>query len=345
MLRSDARSSPVRRGRATAALTCLREAVLKPPLVDSFEQGRPDQAHDAVLVGEAADDIGAAPALAHLQDRGQPKFGLNRPTTPNSFFVSPRSRATLPRSKWRHRTNRVEQMKSVIIALFVLLGHSPVNAEEFAVYRDKLPSGLLIEEFHKPQGIAPDRGGSLRSILPLALDLIKHFEGWVPSAYHDSVGYCTIGYGHLIALSGCSAVDLGQFRDGLSEAQGASLLEQDTAGARKAVQESVEVKLTDEQFGALTSFVFNVGAGNFRRSTLLRKLNRSQYSSASQEFSRWNMAGGQVLDGLRIRRACEAALFNGELRYAANKTFDRALCTVAGAGPMPGAPIDIQIGE
>ena len=67
--------------------------------------------------------------------------------------------------------------------------------------------------------------------------------------------------------------------------------------------------MNDNQFAALVSFVFNCGIGNFKRSTLLRRVNAGDFAGAAREFPRWNKAGGQVLKGLTLRREAEAALF------------------------------------
>jgi lysozyme len=71
----------------------------------------------------------------------------------------------------------------------------------------------------------------------------------------------------------------------------------------------VKVPLTAAQKAALVDFVYNVGAGNFRSSTLLRLLNAGDYQSAADQFARWNLAAGKVLDGLVKRRRAERDLF------------------------------------
>ncbi|MCY1305462.1 Lysozyme RrrD [compost metagenome] len=71
----------------------------------------------------------------------------------------------------------------------------------------------------------------------------------------------------------------------------------------------MRVPLSQGQFDALASFVFNLGSGNLQCSTLLRKLNAKDYAGAADEFPRWNKAGGKVLAGLTRRRAAERALF------------------------------------
>ena len=67
--------------------------------------------------------------------------------------------------------------------------------------------------------------------------------------------------------------------------------------------------LTENQYSALTSFTFNVGAGALQRSTLRMKLNRSEYQGAADEFPKWRIAGGRILAGLVRRRAAERTLY------------------------------------
>ena len=77
----------------------------------------------------------------------------------------------------------------------------------------------------------------------------------------------------------------------------------------KTVNTLVKSKLTQNQFDALVSFVYNVGSGNFSSSTLLVKLNQGKYLEAANEFLKWNRAGGKPLSGLTRRRAAERELF------------------------------------
>jgi lysozyme len=71
----------------------------------------------------------------------------------------------------------------------------------------------------------------------------------------------------------------------------------------------VKAPINQNQFDALVSFVYNVGAGNFAKSTLLKKLNKADYQGAGDEFLRWNRGGGKVLNGLIRRRDAERSLF------------------------------------
>lgn len=89
-------------------------------------------------------------------------------------------------------------------------------------------------------------------------------------------------------------------------------LREDVREAEQAIERLVTVELTQGQFDALVSFVFNLGAGNFGGSTLLKRINMGDFAGAADEFSRWNRAAGRVMAGLTKRRHAEAALFAGE---------------------------------
>lgn len=133
------------------------------------------------------------------------------------------------------------------------------------------------------------------------LDLIKTFEGLELKAYKDSVGVLTIGWG-----STGSHVKPGM---SITKEQAEELLKQDVSRFEKGVNDLVKVPLIQNQFDALVSFSFNLGLGNLKSSTLLRKLNASDYSGAASEFLRWNRAGNKVLAGLTRRRIAERDLF------------------------------------
>lgn len=133
------------------------------------------------------------------------------------------------------------------------------------------------------------------------LDLIKQFEGLELKAYKDSVGVVTIGYG-----STGPHVSMGMV---INQEQAESLLKQDVSRFEKGVSEIVKVPLNQNQFDALVSFSFNLGLGNLKSSTLLKKLNAKDYQGAADEILRWNRAGGKVLAGLTRRRIAERDLF------------------------------------
>ena len=132
------------------------------------------------------------------------------------------------------------------------------------------------------------------------LDLIKKFEGCELEAYLCPAGVVTIGYGHT------ATARLGQV---ISEAEAEALLREDVKDAEAAVDRLISVPLTDDEFSALVSFVFNVGATAFEDSTLLKMLN-AEAKTASNQLLRWNKgANREELQGLTRRRYAERALF------------------------------------
>lgn len=135
--------------------------------------------------------------------------------------------------------------------------------------------------------------------------LIKQFEGCKLTAYQDSVGVWTIGYGWT------QPVDGKPIRAGMTIKQETAerLLKTGLISYESDVSRLVKVGLTQGQFDALVSFTYNLGARSLSTSTLLRKLNAGDYAGAADEFLRWNKAGGKVLNGLTRRREAERALF------------------------------------
>ena len=136
-------------------------------------------------------------------------------------------------------------------------------------------------------------------------DLIEHFEGCELKAYPDSAtggDPWTIGYGHT-----GPEVHPGMV---ITQAEADALLRQDAEKVAKQVAPMVHVPLSQQEFDALVCFVFNVGIGNFAKSTLLKKLNAGDYDGAANELPKWNKAEGKVMAGLTRRREAERELFN-----------------------------------
>ena len=135
--------------------------------------------------------------------------------------------------------------------------------------------------------------------------LIKQFEGCKLTAYQDSVGVWTIGYGWT------QPVDGKPIRAGMTIKQETAerLLKTGLVSYESDVARVLKVYLTQGQFDALVSFKYNLGARSLSTSNLLRKLNAGDYAGAADEFLRWNKAGGKVLNGLSRRREAERALF------------------------------------
>jgi lysozyme len=131
--------------------------------------------------------------------------------------------------------------------------------------------------------------------------LIEAFEGCVLKPYKDIAGLWTIGIGHLIKPS--------ETFTSITRKDAEFLLAADLKEAENAVDELVTVPLNQNQFDALVSFTFNLGAERLRTSTLLRKLNAGDYGAAADEFLRWSKSKGVVVAGLKRRRAAERSLF------------------------------------
>jgi len=96
----------------------------------------------------------------------------------------------------------------------------------------------------------------------------------------------------------------------MSEPEAEKLLRRDAQTAADVVRRSVHVPLNQQQFDALVSFVYNLGAGNFESSTLLRDLNAHDFAAVAGQLEGWVHAGSTVLPGLVTRRKAEARLFS-----------------------------------
>lgn len=138
------------------------------------------------------------------------------------------------------------------------------------------------------------------------INLIKHFEGCRLKSYLDSVSVPTIGYGHT------KGVKLGMV---ITETKAEQLLKEDLEYFENKVLDLVKVNLLQNQFDALVSLTYNIGEGNLKKSTLLKKLNNTVYfrkeeiEAIANEFLKWNKAGGKVLPGLTKRRIAERMMF------------------------------------
>lgn len=133
------------------------------------------------------------------------------------------------------------------------------------------------------------------------LSLTEQFEGCELTAYQDQVGVWTIGYGHTgpDVVAGLT----------ITQEQAQALLAHDVGSAATCVNNQVTVQLAQDEFDALVDFVFNLGAGAFEGSTLLRDLNAADFTAAAAQFDLWDHAGGAVVAGLLRRRQAETALF------------------------------------
>lgn len=137
------------------------------------------------------------------------------------------------------------------------------------------------------------------------LALIKQYEGVKLTAYQDSVGVWTIGYG--TTRIGGNPVQPGQT---ITQQQADELLMQHIAKeVEPAVQGKVKAPITQSMFDALCSFTYNLGGGTLGRSSLCSELNSTKYEECANLFPDYNKAGGKVLAGLTKRRMAEQQLF------------------------------------
>lgn len=141
----------------------------------------------------------------------------------------------------------------------------------------------------------------MRHINAAGLELIKQFEGFSAQVYADVAGKKTIGYGHLVKA--------GEAWQSISPEAAEALLREDLHIAQRGVERYIAAPLTDNQFSALVSFTFNLGAGALQRSTLRQKINRYEQDAIAPEWRRWVWAGGRRWAGLLRRREAEILLY------------------------------------
>ena len=142
-----------------------------------------------------------------------------------------------------------------------------------------------------------------------AIDLAKRFEGFHRVPKHDPhraypyicpAGYWTIGFGHLCRPE----------HSPITEEEGESYLAQDLQTALRATLRYCPVLATESagRLAAIVDFTFNLGAGRLQTSTLRRRINQRDWSSAAFALGRWVRGGGQILPGLVMRRLEESRL-------------------------------------
>jgi GH24 family phage-related lysozyme (muramidase) len=152
------------------------------------------------------------------------------------------------------------------------------------------------------------------------IELIKRFEGLhkvqpdgLISSYRCAAGVWTIGWGSTKGIRSGMKITVEEAEEKLRD---------DLKTAESAVKQHVSVPLSQGQYDALVSFIFNLGSGNFRSSSLLKRLNRGLYDDVPEQLLRWNKArvGGKltVLRGLTRRRAAEAAIFSRDAKLPAD---------------------------
>lgn len=235
-----------------------------------------------------------------------------------------------------YKTYKIVLPIALIVSVLSSCSDTPNNEldvqSDSAMYADKMIPGIFLEELFEtlPPGVA------LRKTYPKGVKLTKISEGFVNHAYDDPVDFCTIAYGHLIRKSPCgqqSSLEP-RFRGIITEQFGTGLLTKDMEIAEVAVQNALDKEPRDGEFAALVDFVFNVGVTNFKKSTLLKRINQGRYKDVPYEFRKWVRAGPKTLPGLVKRREQEIALF-----------FDESFAIISEEQPPTTEFIDIRSGE
>lgn len=134
------------------------------------------------------------------------------------------------------------------------------------------------------------------------ISLIRSYEGLRLKSYQDSVGVWTIGYGTTRGIGPGMSI---------TNEQAERMLMNDIARFEPELDRLAKVPMSQNQWDALMSFVYNLGSTDFGSSTLLKLLNAKDYAGAAEQLPRWNKAGGQVLADVTTRRAAERAMFLG----------------------------------
>lgn len=147
---------------------------------------------------------------------------------------------------------------------------------------------------------------TLMKISQKGIDLIKKFEGCKLYAYRDSVGVATIGYGHI------KGVKMGM---SITQQQAETFLKDDIKPVETFLN-GMGINYTQGQFDALTSWIFNLGQGNFKSSTMYKYIvARKSDLEITDQMVKWHNAGGKPLIGLKKRRCDEANMFLGKDVY------------------------------
>lgn len=134
-----------------------------------------------------------------------------------------------------------------------------------------------------------------------AVNFIKGKEGFSSTPYRDAKGVWTIGYGTTRGVNHTSGP--------VSQNEAEIMMREDLEGFHYDLVRLVNVPLSQNEYDALMSFIYNIGAKQFASSTLRRRLNEGDYQAAAEQFSRWIYSGGQQLRGLVIRRNEEMQRF------------------------------------
>jgi len=187
--------------------------------------------------------------------------------------------------------------------------------EERAEVRERLRERIKDRRKHTQEELERlrERFGEADRLSEKGAAFIARFEGF-PSTqpYNDPIGFCTVGFGHLLHRSACTDADRREW-SGITEEKGRDLLRRDMRVYVAAVLKLIDPELNQQQLDALASFTMNNGVGSLEGSTLRRRLNAGEPKDrvVQAELPKWVNAGSppQKLEGLVRRRAAEVNLF------------------------------------
>ena len=149
------------------------------------------------------------------------------------------------------------------------------------------------------------------------IDFLKGYESEVKKngkhvLYDDDSGYCTIGYGHLVdGKKSCANIKnmSKSFKNGLTDKEAEDLFREDLKEREKAVNKLVKKPICQQEFDAMLSLVYNVGAGNLKISNVLKYTNMGKSEEAKKWFKSFEKSNGKRLNGLVKRRKAESNMY------------------------------------
>lgn len=156
-------------------------------------------------------------------------------------------------------------------------------------------------------------------ISAMGLELIREMEGLRLSPYRVGSGRLTAGYGHELAD------EEKRISWPIDKQKAERWLQDDVMIAEKCLEETIEAPLQQHEWDALVSFVYNIGSGAFRKSTIRKRINAGDWKGAANQFERWIYANHEVLPGLIMRREVERMMFEGKHQGMTIATFLRTI--------------------
>lgn len=136
--------------------------------------------------------------------------------------------------------------------------------------------------------------------------LIQRFEGCKLDSYQDVVGIWTIGWGSTFYADGTPVKE----GETITQDEADKLFKLTLVSYVKCVTKALKTKVSQNQFDAMVSLCYNIGCGNFKKSSVLSKTNANPNDATiTNSFLLWNKASGKVVKGLTNRRTAEAELF------------------------------------